>query len=365
MGNCSLWPLAMVNWPGIPPTPISSPTHPLLPFIIVLADFRSTFDPPCNGAAHSPTASHEVLLGRLPEPDAYYASLGLRHTESYYQSPCGRIFTHSFHPVSAAHDGDVKGAVFMTHGYCNDSSWLFQTVAISYARWGYAVFCADLLGHGRSDGIHGYVGDMESVARASLSFFLSVRKGPVYASLPAFLLGESMGGAAALHLYPSRVRLFLYGLLLGLADTWAVLPDKRVGGKFKPKSNRDPEKMKVIASNRGATTARRGWARCGAGPRHGAAQGELWGGDGAVPGAARHRRRGHRARGPRCCTSARRARTSRSSCTRGCTTPPPGESDENRDRVFADMRTWIDERVRRYSAAVPAANDDTKEVTMA
>jgi caffeoylshikimate esterase len=42
-----------------------------------------------------------------------------------------------------------------------------------------------------------------------------------------------------------------------------------------------------------------------------------------------------------------------------------GETDENRDRVFADMRAWIDERVRRYSAAVPAANDDTKEVTMA
>jgi caffeoylshikimate esterase len=32
-----------------------------------------------------------------------------------------------------------------------------------------------------------------------------------------------------------------------------------------------------------------------------------------------------------------------------------GEPDESRDRVLADMRAWIDERVRRYgSAAVPA-----------
>jgi caffeoylshikimate esterase len=32
-----------------------------------------------------------------------------------------------------------------------------------------------------------------------------------------------------------------------------------------------------------------------------------------------------------------------------------GEPNESRDRVLADMRAWIDERVRRYgSAAVPA-----------
>ncbi|XP_047079309.1 caffeoylshikimate esterase-like [Lolium rigidum] len=340
-----------------------------------------------------PPPAMKYFWGDSPEPDAYYASLGLRHTESYYQSPCGRIFTHSYHPVSAAHDGDVKGAVFMTHGYCNDSSWLFQTVAISFARWGYAVFCADLLGHGRSDGIHGYVGDMESVARASLSFFLSVRKAPVYASLPAFLLGESMGGAATLlmylrsppdagwtglifaaplllipdELYPSRVRLFLYGLLLGLADTWAVLPDKRVGGKFKPKSNRDPEKMKVIASN---PRRYNGAARVGT-MRELARVTELLResfGEVTAPFLVMH--------GTDDVVTAPEG--SKMLYERAASEDKSlilyegmhhsllqGESDENRDRVFADMRTWIDERVRRYSAAVPAENDDTKEVTMA
>ncbi|KAI5325911.1 hypothetical protein L3X38_034985 [Prunus dulcis] len=66
---------------------------------------------------------------------------------------------------------------------------------------GYAVFAADLLGHGRSDGLRCYLGDMEKVAATSLSFFLHVRRNELYLHLPAFLFGESMGGAATMLMY--------------------------------------------------------------------------------------------------------------------------------------------------------------------
>jgi caffeoylshikimate esterase len=327
----------------------------------------------------APPPATKYFWGDSPEPDEHYASLGLRHTESYYQSPCGRLFTHSFHPLSAAHDGDVKAVVFMTHGYGSDSSWLFQHIAISYAQWGYAVYCADLLGHGRSDGVHGYLGDMESVARASLSLFLSVRKTAAYAPLPAFLLGESMGGAATLlmylrsppdagwtglifaaplllipdELYPSRVRLFLYGLLLGLADTWAVLPDKRTGGKFKPKANRDPEKMKVIASN---PRRYNGAARVGT-MRELARLTELLQesfGEVTAPFLAVHGTgdvvtapEGSKMLYERAPSEDKSIILYEGMCHELIT----GESDENRDRVLADLRAWIDERVRRYGNA--------------
>ena len=336
----------------------------------------------------------KYFWGDSLEPDEYYASLGVRHTESYYQSPCGRVFTHSFHPLTAACDGDVKGVVFMTHGFGNDSSWLFQTIAISYAQWGYAVFCADLLGHGRSDGIRGYLGDMESVARASLCFFLSVRKAPVYASLPAFLFGESMGGAATLlmylrsppdagwtglifsaplflipdEMYPSRARLFLYGLLFGLADTWAVLPDTRMAGTGgKPKSNRDTEKAKVIACNPRRYS---GAQRVGT-MRELARVTELLResfGEVTAPFLAVHGTddvvtspEGSKMLYERAASEDKSIilyEGMHHSLLKGA-------SDENRKRVLADMRAWIDERVRRYSTALPAANDDTKEVTVA
>ncbi|KAL4329042.1 hypothetical protein AHAS_Ahas13G0260500 [Arachis hypogaea] len=32
-----------------------------------------------------------------------------------------------------------------------DTGWLFQKIYINFAAWGYAVFTADLLDHGRSD----------------------------------------------------------------------------------------------------------------------------------------------------------------------------------------------------------------------
>ncbi|OMO54240.1 monoglyceride lipase-like protein [Corchorus capsularis] len=203
--------------------------------------------------------------GDMPEEE-YYTSQGVRNTKSYFQTPNGRLFTQSFLPL----DQKIKASVYMTHGYGSDTGWLFQKFCINFASWGYAVFAADLLGHGRSEGLRCYLGDMEKVAAASLSFFKHVRYSEEYKDLPAFLLGESAGGAATMLMYfqsepndwtglifsaplfvipepmkPSKVRLFMYGLLFGLADTWAAMPENRMVAK----AIKDPEKLKVIASN--------------------------------------------------------------------------------------------------------------------
>ncbi|KAI8573868.1 hypothetical protein RHMOL_Rhmol01G0308800 [Rhododendron molle] len=100
----------------------------------------------------------------------------------------------------------------MSHGYDSDTEWLFQKICIGYARWGYAVFAADLLGHGRSDGIRCYLGAMAKVAAASLSFFVSVCRSEEYKGLPTFLFGESMGGLATMLKY-----------FQSEADTWMGL----------------------------------------------------------------------------------------------------------------------------------------------
>lgn len=230
---------------------------------------------PAAEAPAPPPTAWKNFWGDMPE-DEYYASQGVRNRQSYFSTPQGhRLFTQSFEPVGA--DGEllpVKASVYMTHGYGSDAGWLFQKIAISYARWGYAVFCADLLGHGRSDGVRCYLGDLEGVAAASLSFFLHTRRSEPFKDLPAFLFGESMGGAATMLMYfqskdspggcpwtglifsaplfvmpeemkPSRWRLFLYGLLFGAADTWAAMPDNKMVGK----AIKDREKLKIIASN--------------------------------------------------------------------------------------------------------------------
>ncbi|CAM8992103.1 unnamed protein product [Rhodiola kirilowii] len=204
--------------------------------------------------------------GDMPDEE-YYASQGVSNTKSYFDTPNGKLFTQCFLPLQP---NRIKGSVYMTHGYGSDTGWLFQKICISFASWGYAVFAADLYGHGRSDGLRGYLGDMDKVAATSLCFFKHVRLSQPYKDLPAFLFGESMGGLATMMMYfqsesrlwtglifsaplfvmpenmkPSRIHLFGYGLLMGLADTWAVMPDNKMVGK----AIKDPEKLKIIASN--------------------------------------------------------------------------------------------------------------------
>ncbi|KAK9987568.1 hypothetical protein SO802_027807 [Lithocarpus litseifolius] len=111
---------------------------------------------------------------------------------------------------------------------------------------------------------------MEKIAGSSLSFFLHIHNSEPYKLLPAVLFDESMGGATAMLMYfqsppdawtslvflaplfvmpenmkPSKVRLFMYGMLFGIADTWAAMPDNKMVGT----AIKDLEKLKIIASN--------------------------------------------------------------------------------------------------------------------
>lgn len=150
----------------------------------------------------SPTAPEPAVAanfwGDMPEEE-YYSSQGVRNSKSYFDTPNGKLFTQSFLPADP--EGPIKGTVYMTHGYGSDTGWLFQKICINYATWGYAVFAADLFGHGRSEGIQCYLGDMNKIAATSLHYFKTVRNSDEYKHLPAFLFGESMGGLVTLLMY--------------------------------------------------------------------------------------------------------------------------------------------------------------------
>ncbi|XP_043723540.1 caffeoylshikimate esterase-like [Telopea speciosissima] len=320
-------------------------------------------------AADSETTVPPNFWGDMPE-DEYYASQGVRNTKSYFNTPNGMLFTQSFLPL----DLPIKATVFMTHGYGSDTGWLFQKICINFATWGYAVFAADLFGHGRSEGLRCYLGDMEKIAATSLSFFLSVRQNDDYHHLPAFLFGESMGGAATMLMYfqsppdtwtglifsaplfvmpepmkPSKLRLFFYGLLFGIADTWDSMPDNKMVGK----AIKDPEKLKIIASNPRRYTGK---------PRVGTMR-ELARvceyiqnnfSKVRVPFLTVH----GTADGVTAPESSSMLYEKASSEDKAVKlyngmyhSLIQGEPEENSQRVLGDMKEWIDERVRRYASS--------------
>lgn len=111
-----------------------------------------------------PATPPPYFWGDMPEEE-YYTSQGVRNTKSYFETPNGKLFTQSFLPL----DGEIKGTVYMSHGYGSDTSWMFQKICMSFSNWGYAVFAADLLGHGRSDGIRCYLGSFKLLCFYSVS----------------------------------------------------------------------------------------------------------------------------------------------------------------------------------------------------
>ncbi|CAI9095699.1 OLC1v1031695C1 [Oldenlandia corymbosa var. corymbosa] len=115
------------------------------------------------------------------------------HKESFmFNNKNMKIFTQSWQPADYS-TSRLKGMVAMIHGYCSESSWLFELNAVAIAKSGYFVCALDLQGHGYSEGSPGIIPDFLSLVSDSIQFFDSVRK--EHPKLPAFLYGESVGGA--------------------------------------------------------------------------------------------------------------------------------------------------------------------------
>ncbi|XP_052182711.1 caffeoylshikimate esterase-like [Diospyros lotus] len=104
-----------------------------------------------------------------------------------------KIFTQSWQPDPSP--GQLRGLVAMIHGYMDESSWLNQLTAVGIAKAGFYVCALDLPGHGYSDGPKNHIPDIQPVVEDCIQFFDSVRGNRP--NLPAFLFGQSLGGAIA------------------------------------------------------------------------------------------------------------------------------------------------------------------------
>jgi acylglycerol lipase len=72
------------------------------------------------------------------------------------------------------------------------------------ARAGYAAYGVDYEGHGKSEGLQGYIPDFDVLVADVDAFFVSIVASTTNTELPRFLLGESMGGAVALLVHRTR-----------------------------------------------------------------------------------------------------------------------------------------------------------------
>ncbi|GFP82884.1 caffeoylshikimate esterase [Phtheirospermum japonicum] len=118
------------------------------------------------------------------------------------------LFCRSWFPVS----GEMKGILIIIHGL-NEHSGRYTQFAKHLVSCNFGVFAMDWIGHGGSDGLHGYVPSLDHVVADTGAFLEKVKlENP---GVPCFLFGHSTGGAVVLKAasYP-HIEEMLEGIIL-------------------------------------------------------------------------------------------------------------------------------------------------------
>ncbi|KAK9741420.1 hypothetical protein RND81_03G104400 [Saponaria officinalis] len=176
-----------------------------------------------------------------------------------------RLFTCRWIPQNQ----EQKALVFLCHGYAMESSISMQGTANRLANAGYGVYGIDYYGHGKSEGLHGYIPSFGDLVQDCSDHFTNVCEREENKGKRRFMLGESMGGAVALLLHrkmpefwngavlvapmckisddvrPSELTIKLLSKLANLMPKWKIVPGKDIVDA----AIRDPAKRIEARSN--------------------------------------------------------------------------------------------------------------------
>ncbi|XP_050214246.1 uncharacterized protein LOC126665471 [Mercurialis annua] len=118
------------------------------------------------------------------------------------------LFCRSWLPVN----GHLKGILIIIHGL-NEHSGRYAQFAKQLTSCNFGVYAMDWIGHGGSDGLHGYVPSLDHVVADTGAFLEKIKS--EHPEVPCFLFGHSTGGAVVLKAatYP-RIEDMLEGIVL-------------------------------------------------------------------------------------------------------------------------------------------------------
>ncbi|ESQ41126.1 hypothetical protein EUTSA_v10013735mg [Eutrema salsugineum] len=109
----------------------------------------------------------------------------------FYGRRGNALFSRSWLPLS----GELRGILIIIHGL-NEHSGRYSQFAKQLNSSNLGVYAMDWIGHGGSDGLHGYVPSLDYVVSDTEAFLEKIRsENP---DVPCFLFGHSTGGAVVL-----------------------------------------------------------------------------------------------------------------------------------------------------------------------
>lgn len=137
------------------------------------------------------------------------------------------LFCRTWFPAS----GETKGIMIIIHGL-NEHSGRYAQFARQLTSCNFGVYAMDWIGHGGSDGLHGYVPSLDHVVADTGAFLEKIKSDNP--GIPCFLFGHSTGGAVVLKAasHP-RVKEMLEGIIL-TSPALRVKPAHPVVGAVAP-----------------------------------------------------------------------------------------------------------------------------------
>ncbi|KAI5069946.1 hypothetical protein GOP47_0014289 [Adiantum capillus-veneris] len=159
-------------------------------------------------------AQRRVLAHKLRLTKPIDETVTSWQTHLFLNSRKQTLFAQSWMPAAG---NKTRGLLILLHGL-NEHSGRYLHFARQLNLQGYGVYAMDWIGHGGSDGLHGYVPSLDYVVTDTKAFFRwVVERNP---GLPCFLFGHSTGGAVALK---AACQLSMESLLKGIILTSPAL----------------------------------------------------------------------------------------------------------------------------------------------
>jgi alpha-beta hydrolase superfamily lysophospholipase len=125
--------------------------------------------------------------------------------ENYWKPNSRGMLIHQ-NILRPKHD-NIRGVIMICHGFGDHTLDFVTEIALKFCSQNYAVITMDAEGHGLSDGLHGHIESVKSIASDYCDFLFVQSKRSCFQSKPFFIYGGSMGGAVAFYLstiFPSK-----------------------------------------------------------------------------------------------------------------------------------------------------------------
>ncbi|KAK9099058.1 hypothetical protein Syun_026103 [Stephania yunnanensis] len=169
-------------------------------FLLVLPRNRFSSSPPSSPSSSSPSR-RKLASRRRDEEDALRRRALAEGLDMGNGCVCGTslsfgtrrnaLFCRNWMPIS----GELKGILIIIHGL-NEHGGRYAQFARQLTYQNFGVYAMDWVGHGGSDGLHGYVPSLDHVVADTRAFLEKIKtENP---EVPCFLYGHSTGGAVVL-----------------------------------------------------------------------------------------------------------------------------------------------------------------------